>query len=63
VPLSWALGNAIGVTLMRSPLAYTFSIAGVLLWLALVVVLSVIASVLPARGAWRLSVREVLAYE
>jgi putative ABC transport system permease protein len=63
LPLSWALGNVIGVAFMRSPLAYTFSIVGVLLWLVLVVVLSVIASVLPARGAWRLSVREVLAYE
>jgi putative ABC transport system permease protein len=63
VPLSWALGNVIGVTLLQSPLAYTFSIAGVLLWLVLVVVVSVVASVMPARGAWRLSVREVLAYE
>lgn len=63
VPLGWALGNLIGVAFMQSPLAWTFSIAGVLLWLALVVVLSVVASVLPARGAWRLSVREVLAYE
>jgi putative ABC transport system permease protein len=63
LPLGWALGNVIGVAFMQSPLAYTFSIGGVLLWLVLVMALSVIASVLPARGAWRLSVREVLAYE
>ena len=48
---------------MKAPLAWTFSVAGVLLWLAIVVVISVLASLLPARGAWRLSVREVLAYE
>ena len=63
VPLSWALTSAIGIAFVQSPLAYTFSAAGILIWLVLVVVLSVVASVLPARGAWRISVREVLAYE
>jgi putative ABC transport system permease protein len=63
LPLSWALSYAIGVTLLQTPLAYTFSAVGLLMWLVLVVVLSVVASVIPARNAWRLSVREVLAYE
>jgi putative ABC transport system permease protein len=63
VPLSWALSHAIGVTFVQVPLSYAFSATGVVLWLALVVVLSVLASLLPARRAWRLSVREVLAYE
>ncbi len=63
VPLSWGLSQVIGVALVQTPLAYTFSFVGVLLWLALVIVLSVLASILPARRAWRLSVREVLAYE
>jgi putative ABC transport system permease protein len=63
LPLSWGLAYLIGVALVQSPLAYVFSILGVLLWLVLVVVLSVLASVLPARRAWRMSVREVLAYE
>ena len=63
VPLSWVLSYAIGVALVQVPLSFVFSAAGVLLWLVLVVVLSVLASLLPARRAWQLSVREVLAYE
>lgn len=63
VPLSWALSYAVGTAFVQVPLAYTFSVAGVLFWLVLVVVLSVLASLLPARRAWRLSVREALAYE
>jgi putative ABC transport system permease protein len=34
-----------------------------LIWLAAVVALSVVASMLPARSAARLTIREVLAYE
>lgn len=63
VPLSWALGYAIGSALLQMPLVFSFSALGIGLWLVLVVVLSIIASILPARSAWRLSVREVLAYE
>jgi putative ABC transport system permease protein len=63
VPMSWALGYAIGIALLQIPLAFSFSMMGVVLWLALVIVLSILASILPARNAWRLSVREVLAYE
>jgi putative ABC transport system permease protein len=63
VPMSWALGYAIGSALLQMPLTFSFSALGVVLWLILVVVLSIIASILPARSAWRLSVREVLAYE
>lgn len=63
VPLSWALCYAIGVAFVQTPLSFAFSAIGLLLWLVLVVVLAVLASILPARGAWRLSVREVLAYE
>jgi ABC-type lipoprotein release transport system permease subunit len=34
-----------------------------LLWLAVVTVLSVFASIMPARSAARLTINEVLAYE
>jgi len=34
-----------------------------LIWLGVVVVLSIVASMLPARSAARLTIREVLAYE
>jgi putative ABC transport system permease protein len=63
LPLGKQLSNAVGVPLMGAPLAFSFSINGVWLWLVLVVVLSALASFLPARKASRLTVREVLAYE
>lgn len=63
VPLSWVMSYVIGVAFVQSPLAYVFSFTGLVLWLVVVVVLAVLASVAPARRAWRLSVREVLAYE
>jgi len=44
-------------------LSYTFSVQGALLWLALVLVLSGLASFLPSWNASRLTIREVLAYE
>ena len=42
---------------------FVFSLDGFLAWLAGVLVLSAVASFLPARNAARLTIREVLAYE
>jgi putative ABC transport system permease protein len=42
---------------------FTFSPMGVVLWLVVVLVLSTLASVVPARNAARLTIREVLSYE
>jgi putative ABC transport system permease protein len=36
---------------------------GYAIWFGLVLVLSVVASIVPARSAARLTIREVLAYE
>jgi putative ABC transport system permease protein len=63
IPVSMLLCNAVGVLLFQTPLSYTFSFAGALIWLALVLVIAGLASALPARGAARLTVRDVLAYE
>ncbi|MBN1992025.1 MAG: ABC transporter permease [Anaerolineae bacterium] len=63
IPLSGVLSYAVGQALLQTPFDYAFSIEGALLWLALVVVISLIASYIPARNASRLTVREVLAYE
>jgi putative ABC transport system permease protein len=62
-PLSTALCNMVGNSILRAPLSYTFSIQGAGLWLIIAMVLSALASLLPARSASRISVREVLAYE
>jgi putative ABC transport system permease protein len=53
----------VGIPLMGTPITFRFSMAGVGLWLVVVVLLSVAASFIPARNAARLTVREVLAYE
>lgn len=63
VPLSYALSYGMGMALLQSPLAYAFSVPGVLLWLAIVTGVAILASLMPARAAGRVTVREVLAYE
>jgi putative ABC transport system permease protein len=49
--------------MMGSALTLTFTPLGILLWLAVVIVLSIFASIMPARNAARLTINEVLAYE
>jgi putative ABC transport system permease protein len=44
-------------------LVYKYTPAGATYWLAIITVLSIVASLLPAREALRISVRESLAYE
>jgi putative ABC transport system permease protein len=63
LPISKLLSDAVGVAFLESPLSYTFSTQGALLWLGLVLLLSALSSILPSWNASRLSVREVLAYE
>jgi putative ABC transport system permease protein len=62
-PLSVGLCNMVGNSILRAPLSYVFSIQGALMWLVIALILASLASLLPARSASRISVREVLAYE
>lgn len=62
-PLGRALGILVGEALFQLPLSYAVSGIGIIMWLIIVVVLSLVASFLPAHHASRLTVREVLAYE
>jgi putative ABC transport system permease protein len=48
---------------LNQQLAYRFSPEGPLAWLAIITLLAVLASALPARSAARISVRESLAYQ
>jgi len=50
-------------SIMGGELSYNYSPAGMLYWLAIITVLSVVASILPAQGATRISVQESLAYQ
>ncbi|MFC1971949.1 ABC transporter permease [Chloroflexota bacterium] len=63
VPMSLLLNNMLGDTFFDRPLDFVFAILGPLAWLIIVIVVSVIASLLPAYRAARMSVQETLAYE
>lgn len=62
-PLGKVLSDAVGFSVVGAPLSFSYSMTGVWVWLVLVVILSALASFIPARNASRLTVREVLAYE
>ncbi len=54
--------NAMGHAMFGATLNYQYNWLAVLIWLAIVIAISVLASILPARGATRISVRDSLAY-
>ena len=62
-PISYLLLKIIGEAISDSAMALSFTPLGILLWLAVVVFLSVFASIMPARNAARLTINDVLAYE
>ncbi len=63
IPISKLMSDAISQALFGGPSEFGYTPLGFILWLGLVVVLSVLASVMPARSATRLTIREVLSYE
>jgi putative ABC transport system permease protein len=67
VPLAFTLGrplaDALGQVMFSADLAYRFDAQAVGIWLAAILAISALASVLPARKAARISVRQSLAYE
>lgn len=62
-PISFLLLTIIGQAIMGSAIILSFTPLGILLWLVAIVVISVIASIVPAKNAARLTINEVLAYE
>jgi putative ABC transport system permease protein len=63
IPLAIWLGNSLGNSLLARPLDYIFSVPAILMWLGLMLVISVMASVIPAQSAARLTIRDALVYE
>jgi putative ABC transport system permease protein len=63
IPITQLLDRTLGQALMTVPILYVFSSQGLFIWLIIVLALSTIASLPPARNAIRLTVRDVLAYE
>jgi len=62
-PISSLLLTIVGEAMMGSAMTLSFTPLGILIWLGVVIVLSVFASIVPARNAARLTINEVLAYE
>ena len=63
VPFTYLLSTIVSNATFETPIAVVFTTTGYLIWLGVVIILSILASVLPARNAARLTIREVLAYE
>jgi len=62
-PITYLLSNVISLAIFSSPATFAFTVQGFAIWLAVVAGLSVLASIVPARSATQLTIREVLAYE
>ncbi|MCP5101618.1 MAG: FtsX-like permease family protein, partial [Chloroflexi bacterium] len=62
-PISSVLLNIIGQAMLDGEIPLKITMDGFLIWLGVVILLSVVASIVPARSAARLTIREVLAYE
>jgi putative ABC transport system permease protein len=62
-PISKILSETLSQALFSAPSRTAYSPVGFGLWLGVVIILSVVASVMPARSAAKLTIREVLAYE
>ena len=62
-PISFFLLTIVGEAMLGSAMALNFTPLGILIWLGVVIVLSIFASIIPARNAARLTINEVLAYE
>jgi putative ABC transport system permease protein len=63
VPFTYLLTAIVSHAIFATPIKSVFTPTGYFIWLGLVLLLSSLASVLPARNAARLTIREVLAYE
>jgi len=63
LPLSTLLVRNIGEAFMDYPMTANISPRGILIWVVIVVIISILASLFPALRAVRLTVTEVLAYE
>lgn len=66
VPLSFLiagpLANALGQAMFEANLDYQYNFGAVIVWLGVVLIISILASILPARNATTISVRDSLAY-
>jgi putative ABC transport system permease protein len=63
LPISTIMSRRIGMAFVDRPLQFAFSWQGVLMWLAVILVVSTLATLAPAAAAARITIRETLSYE
>lgn len=63
IPAAYFMTTYVLSRTLGDQLVYHFTPTGILLWLVIMVILSIVASWFPARNATRVSVRESLAYQ
>jgi putative ABC transport system permease protein len=63
LPIGAFMSEQLGLALIKVPLIYHYSTVAAVGWFFVLQAIAVVASLGPARGAVRLTVREVLAYE
>jgi len=63
VLLTTIMTSGVGMLLFGKPLTIVYGWDGIFLWLIGILVIGMLASALPARGASRLTVKDTLAYE
>jgi putative ABC transport system permease protein len=63
IPFTYLLSDIVSTAVFETPIKVVFTYLGYAIWFGLVLILSVLGSVIPARNAARLTIREVLAYE
>jgi putative ABC transport system permease protein len=61
--ISQPMANALGQTMFEANLDFAYDYEAIFVWLAMVLIISIVTSILPARNATVISVRESLAYE
>ena len=63
IPMTMIFNSLMGNLMFGTALSFVFSPSGLGIWLTIVLAMALIASLLPAYRAMRMSVRETLAYE
>jgi putative ABC transport system permease protein len=63
LPITSLLCHGIGIAIFTSPLTAVYDISGIIVWLIFTIILGLLASMLPAYRASRLTVKNTLAYE
>lgn len=62
-PITSVLSSVVSEAIFSSPVAFRYTPIGYYIWFGIVVILSILASIMPARNASQMTIREVLAYE